>query len=543
MRFMPKVTPLPDINIEIPPKTNIAWEACDRRVGEGKGDHIFLYYQDRQFTYRQIQSRQNQIGNALKNLGVAPGDHVLCRAANSPQFFSSLLATLKIGAVAVPSQTLFRERELAHIINNSDAVVAFADVELVGTIEAVKSNCPTLKHIIVFGEAQGDQIAFDNFVKGASDKLECHDTSADDEAVILYTSGTTGLPKGVVRAHRDTYACGIPQSRFSALVPEDIFMHPQELTFGYTIANLYAVIYTGARMVLYPGRTTPENVLEHVQRYRVTKLAGVPALFRMILAIKDCEKQYDLSSLKYLVSAGEPLPPDVYHELKDRLGVECFDHLGQTECPPVCGQRPSFPVKPGSMGKPFAQLPVAIIDDNAQLCPSDRIGHLVIKDGCPTLFLGYRKMPEKWAEVHKYTGWYDTGDLAYIDAEGYFFHCGRADDMIKSRGYLVSPREVEETIAEMSDVFEVAVVGIPDAVAGKRVKAFVLLKPGVTPNQSVAEQIREHVNSRIAPYKVPKDIEFVTELPRNPMGKILRRELRRLEEERFKKDEPAGFRF
>lgn len=540
---MSRVTPLPDINIEIPRRTNIAREACDRHVTAGRGDHVFLYCQDRQFTYRQIQSWQNRIGNALKNLGVTPGDHVLLRAGNSPNFFASLLAALKIGAVAVPSQTLFRERELAHIINNSDAVVAFADEELAGSIEVVKGNCPTLRHIIVFGKAQGGQLAFDSLIGGASDRLECHDTRADDEALIIYTSGTTGLPKGVMRAHRDSFACGSLLSRISALVPEDVFMHPQELTFGYTIANLYAVIYAGARMVLYPGRTTPEGVLEHVQRYRVTKLAGVPALFRMILSLADFEKRYDLSSLQCLTSAGDPLPPDVYHELERRLGVECYDHMGQTECAPVCGQRPSFPVKPASMGKPFARCPVTVIDDDARPCPPEQIGHLVIKDDSPNLFLGYRKMPEKWAEVHKYPGWYDTGDLAYVDAEGYFFHCGRGDDMIKSRGYLVSPREVEETIAEMPDVSEVAVVGVPDSVAGKRVKAFVIIKPEVSPDHGLAERIREHIKSRIAPYKVPKDIEFVTEFPRNAMGKVLRRELRRIEEERFHKDEAMGFRF
>lgn len=539
---MQQVTPLPDIRIEIPKKTNMAWEACDRRVDEGKGDNTFLYYEDREISYKELQLLQNKVGNALEKMGISKGDSVVFRAANCPELFASILGTMKIGAVAIPSQTLFREREVEHIITNSDCLLAFSDVEHVGAIEAVRGKCPTLKHIVVFGEPKGE-IAFDDFIKDASGELKCTDTKCDDIAYILYTSGTTGMPKGVVRNHKDPYTTGIPYSRVLALTPDDIFMHPQEMSFEYVIGTLSAVIYTGCPMVLYPGRTTPEKVLGYIEKYKVTKFAGVPSLYRMILGIEDFEKKYDLSSLKCLMSAGEPLPASTYEELKRRLGVECYDTIGQTECCMICGERPSFFVKPGSMGKPYPGLPAAIVDDHGNYCPPNKIGCLVIKEDSPVLLVEYRKMPEKWAEVHQLPGWYDTGDLAYMDEDGYFFHAGRSDDMIKSRAYLIGPKEIEETVVEVPEILEAAVVGTPDPVMGNRVKVFMTLRPCTKPTKELAEKVREHVKERIAPYKVPKDIEFVDELPKSPTGKILRRELRRLEKERCDKGEAAGFSF
>lgn len=523
---MRMLTPLPDIRIEIPEKTNIAWEACDRRVEEGKGDRVFLYCEDKEITYKELQTLQNRIGNALRRIGISKGDHVLLRAANCPELLACLLATMKIGTVIIPSQTLFGEREVEHIINNSDSILAFSDPAHVTTIEAVRGKCPSLKHIVILGDAKGDQIAFEDFIKGTSDKLECVDTKSVDIAYILYTSGTTGMPKGVVRNHREPYTSGIPFSRWCALTPDDIFMHPQEMSFEYAIGTMSAVIYTGCRMVLYVGRTLPEKVLECIERYKVTKFAGVPSLYRMILGIDDFEKKYNLSSLKCLMSAGEPLPASTYEELKERLGVKCYDTIGQTECCMICGERPSFFVKPGSMGKPYPGLPIAIIDDEGGYCPPKKIGHLVVKVDNPVLFVEYKKMPEKWVETHRYPGWYDTGDLAYYDEDGYFFHAGRSDDMIKSRAYLIGPTEVEETIVEVPEVLEAAVVGVPDAITGQRVKAFITLRPGIEPTQELTEKVREHVRKRIAPYKVPRDIEFLDELPKSPTGKILRRELR-----------------
>lgn len=540
---MGKVIPLPDIPLEIPEKVNVAWEICDRRVAEGKGDRVFIYYEDRKITYRELQRQQNRIGNALKRLGVSRGDCVMLRAPNSPKLFAVLLAALKVGALAVPTQTLFKEREVEHIIDNSEAVIAFSDPERVGAIEAVRGHCPTLKHVVVLGKPEGNHIAFEDLIKDESEELECVDTKSDDPAFVFYTSGTTGVPKGVVRAHREPYACGIPFSRNMAGTPDDILMNPVEMGFSYFAAALSAITYIGCQMVLYGGRVTPERVLEHIEKYHITKLAAVPSSYRMILAIDDCEKKYDLSSLKLLVSAGEPLPPDTYLQLKRRFGIETYEMIGSTECYPFCSERPSIPIKLGSMGKPYPGITMAIMDDDGNFCLPNQVGHVVIKDGSPPLFIEYRKMPEKWAETHRYPGWFDTGDLAYVDEDGYYFHCGRSDDMIKSRGYLVSPKEIEETILELAETLEAAVVGTPDPTITSRVKAFISLKASYQPTQVLAKKIRDHIKARIAPYKVPKDIEFIAEMPKTLTGKIMRRELRELEAKRYSLGERAGFRF
>jgi acyl-coenzyme A synthetase/AMP-(fatty) acid ligase len=538
-----QVIPLPDIELTVPEKSNIAWEACDKRVEEGKGNNVFLYFKDREVTYKDMQVLMNRIGNALLNAGITRGDSVMFRAINSVEYLASILAALKIGAIAVPSQTLFKEREVEYVVNSSDSLIAFADPDLVGTIDAVRDQCPTLKRIITYGESSHDHISFENFIKDASDYLECADTYSSDTSYILYTSGTSGMPKGVIRTHRDTYSSGIPTSRQAALTSDDVFLHPFEFSFGFIYATFAAVNYAGCKMVLYSGRTTVDGVLEAVQKYKVTKLSAVPSLYRMILGISDVDKKYDLSSLRGFTSGGEVLPPDTYKAIKQRFGLECMDGIGQTECNFIIGNRYTISVKPGSMGKPYPGINVAIIDEDGNFCSANTIGHLAVKDDCPILFKGYMKLPEKWDEVHRFPGWYDSGDLAYYDDDGYYYWIGRADAMIKSRGYLVSPYEVEETILEIPEVLEAASVGSPDPVIGNRIKVFVTLKDGFKPSENLALKIRDYISGRIAPYKVPKDIEFAIKLPKTLTGKISRRELRKLEEERYSKGEIAGHRF
>jgi acyl-coenzyme A synthetase/AMP-(fatty) acid ligase len=541
---MKKVTPLPEIPVEIPEKTNMAWETVDRPVEEGKGDRTFIYFEDREITYRQLQKLVNKVGNALKKLGISRGDHVLFKAPNSPELLASVLAAMKIGAVAVPSQTLFGDQETEYVISNSESVVIFSAPTVVGMVEAAKSKCPTLRHIVVFGKAQGGQIAFEDFIRDASDKLECADTHRDDVAFILYSSGSMGMPKGVVKGHRDLYSGGIPLSRAAAITPDDVFMHPQEMSYAYMLATMCGAIYGGAKIVLYPGRVEPERVLEYIDKYRITKFASVTSFYRMVLRIEDFDKKYDLSSLQICMCGGEALPASTYEELKKRLGAEIYDVSGQTECAVFCCNRPNVPVRAGSMGKTYPGVDLAVIDEDGNRCPPNMVGHLVLKEDCPALLLAYQNTPEKWTEVHRFPGWYDTGDLAYIDEDGYFYHGGRADDMINSRGYLISPQEIEETILnEVPEVLEAAAVPAPDPVTAERVKVFLTLRPGNKPSKELAEKVRERTKKKIAPYKVPKDIEFVNELPKTVSGKVLRRELKALEKERAEKGETAGFHF
>ncbi|MDP2645588.1 MAG: acyl-CoA synthetase [Desulfobacterales bacterium] len=538
-----ELIPLPDIDIVIPEYTNIAWEACDKHVAEGRGDRVLFYFEDQKVTFRQLQIQVNRIGNALKRSGIKPGETVVIRSPNCPQLYAAVLAVMKIGAVAVPSQTLYKEREIEYVVNNSDAVLVFAHPDVVGPVDAIRNNCPSLRHIVVFGPSGKDHIGLDDFVKDCSASLEGVRTRNDDPAYILYTSGTSGTPKGVVRMHRDTFAGGIPTSRQIALCADDIFLHPFELSFGFVFATMSAIIYSGCRFVMYTGRTQVERILEFVEKYRVTKLGGAPSMFRMMLGIEGLESRFDLSSLKCFLSGGEVLPAETYRELKERLGIETLDGFGQTEGCAFVNQRPTFPVRHGSMGKPYPGIPMAVFDENGKYCPPNTTGYLVARADSPNLFKEYKKMPEKWDEVHRYPGWYATGDMAYFDDDGYYYWVGRADAMIKSRGYLVSPKEVEETVLEMPEVLEVAAVGSPDPVMGNRVKVFITLRSGAQSSSELAEKVREHTRNRIAPYKVPKDIEFVPDLPKTNTGKLFRRPLQELEQDRYEKGETSGFRF
>lgn len=284
-------------------------------------------------------------------------------------------------------------------------------------------------------------------------------------------------------------------------------------------------LYAGCSSVLYPGRFDVDRALAAVQNYRATVFVAVPTIFRMVIARPDAEKQYDLSSLRMGVSGGEPLPADTYQEARRRFGIEIYDSIGQSENHLFLGERPGLPVKPGSMGKPFPGHVVTVLDEEGKEAPPGVPGHLVIRNDDPGLTLGYRHMAERWADLNRDV-WFYTGDLAYRDEEGYYWYVSRSDDLIKSRAYLISPKEVEEAILEHPAALEAGVVGAPDALLGQKVKAYVTLKPGSQPSSELAEAIIEKVKTVIAPYKAPKEIEFVTDLPKTATGKILRRELR-----------------
>ncbi len=518
---------LPADYLKIPERINIAAVTVDRQVAAGNGDRVAFYYGDQRTTYRELQRRVNQCGNALLRLGVRRGDRFFIRAPNSPEYVIAALAGFKIGAVPIPTNSLFRTWELEHLINNSGAVAAFTTADLVGPIAEVRPKCPDLKHVIMIGPSGPGSQTWAQFVDGASDKLDAADTHRNDLAFMIYTSGTTGKPKGVEHAHRWIIGMGDPIVHvLMQLRPEDVCFQPQEISFMYSWGCSFLFpLYAGCSAALYPGRFDVDRALAAVQKYRATVFVAVPTIFRMVVAKPDAEKQYDLSSLRMGVSGGEPLPADTYQEAKRKFGIEFYDSIGQSENHLFVGERPGMPVKPGSMGKPFPGHNVTVRDDEGREVPSGIVGHLCIRNDDPGLTLGYRHMEERWAALNK-DGWFYTGDLAYKDEDGYYCYVSRSDDLIKSRAYLISPKEVEEAMMEHLAVLEAGVVGAPDPMLGTKVKAFCTLKPGNPPSPALAEAIIAKVKTVIAPYKAPKEIEFVAELPKTATGKILRRELR-----------------
>jgi benzoate-CoA ligase len=518
---------LPGNYLNIPEKINITGEVLDRHVREGKGDKPAIYYEEEIITYGDLQERVNRFGHVLRKLGIGKGDRFIIRSENCPEYIISVLGGMKIGAVPIPSNTLFRSWEIEHMLNNSGSKIAFAQQSLVSPIEEVKDKCPTLEHIVLYDKAEKDQLLLSDLLKDAPTELELVTTSGEELAFMIYTSGTTSAPKGVQHLHRWIVGAGHPVVYvLMQLTEDDITFFPHELSFMYSFGcNFLFPLYAGGSAVLWAGRFDVEKCMAYLVKYKVTHFVTVPTVMRMILNEKDIETRYDLSSVKYCFSGGEPLPQDTYHEFLRRFGVETFDTIGQTEIHLYLGNWPGMKVKPGSMGTPFEGHTVSVIDDNGNPCPVDEIGHIVIDGKDPGLTIGYRKMPELWEKYYK-GEWFYTGDLGYRDEDGYYWYVSRSDDLIKSRAYLISPAEVEAATMEHPAVLESGVVGVPDEVMGKRVKAFIVLKTGYEPSDALMEDITKTCKEIIAPFKVPKEIEFVSELPKTATGKIMRRKLR-----------------
>jgi acyl-coenzyme A synthetase/AMP-(fatty) acid ligase len=371
-------------------------------------------------------------------------------------------------------------------------------------------------------------LSWDPLMEQASPDFVPASTLAPELAFIMYTSGTTGEPKGVEHAHRWVLGTGDPVMReMIDLSPEDICYQPQDWSFMYPLgSSFFHPLLAGATVVINQGRFDPEKALATIERRGVTVFAAVPTIYRLLLGVPDAESRSRLRSLRLGMSAGEALPPDTFAQWRERFGVTIYDGFGQTEGHIFIGNQLKMPIRPGSMGKPLPGYEAAVLDDNGIPQPCGTPGHLAIRnEDHPGLALGYRKDSERWASINR-NGWYYTQDVAYIDDGGYYWYVARSDDLIKSRAYLISPKEVESALLEHPAILEAAVVGIPDAAITNKIKAFVTLKSGYHSSDMLASQIRDYVHSVIAPYKVPQEIGFLSELPKTANGKILRRELR-----------------
>ena len=511
--------------LSIPAEFNIARAIIDRHVDAGCGAKVAAWFDDRPYTYAELRELSNRFANVLRGLGITRGDRVMLRLGTNLHAMVAILGTLKAGAVVIPSSFLLRQHEVEKILRNSDATVAVSTPELAGPIEAVRSRT-ALKHLIL--TAEGGALSWDSLMERASGEFTPAPTLARELAFIMYTSGTTGEPKGVEHAHRWVLGTGDPVMRAMIdLRPDDICYQPQDWSFMYPLgSSFFHPLLAGATVVINEGRFDPEKALATIQRRGITLFAAVPTIYRLLLAVPQAESRYRLGSLRLGMSAGEALPPDTYGQWRDRFGVTIYDGLGQTEGHIFIANQLNMPIRPGSMGKPLRGYEAAVLNDTGSPQPRGTSGHLAIRnEDHPGLAIGYRKDPERWAAVNR-DGWYYTQDIAYVDEDGYYWYVSRSDDLIKSRAYLISPKEVESALLEHPAILEAAVVGIPDAALSNKIKAFVTLKAGTEASDSLAVQIREYVRSVIAPYKVPKELEFLSDLPKTANGKILRRELR-----------------
>jgi acyl-coenzyme A synthetase/AMP-(fatty) acid ligase len=523
--------------LEIPDKLNMARAMVDFWAENGRAQDVAVYYLDRKITYGELKDLSDRFASALHKLGLSRGDRYVIRTPNQPEYMIAFLGGQKIGAIPIPTNIMLREGELEHIINNSESVAAVTTAKYIPAIENIRPKCPGLKHVIVVGEAKGDQLLFEDLLKEDAASLPFVETHKDDPAYFLYTSGTTGAPKGVVHAHRFIIGAGDPIGKYAmGLERGDICGGPTALTWMYALGHnfLFAFRWGVSTAIYADERFSAERAYEFIEKNKITIFAGTPTIYRMMLAVRDAEKRYDTRSLKYCLSSGEPLLAETWREWMRRFGVKILDSMGQTEAHEFCTTQTNLKVKIGSMGKPLPGIEVGIVNDRGELLPPGELGHLALKRNHPGLFKEYFKDLKRTQEVYFPDGWYDTKDLAYMDEEGYFWYGSRSDDIMTSHGYRISPADVETALQENKAVLESGVAGVFDPEMGERVKAWVVLHEGNEPTAELAKQLQDHVKATIAPYKYPREIEFVKELPKTSSGKILRRELRRVENEKLK---------
>jgi len=521
---------------EIPEFYNIGYDVVDKHADSAKRNKVALYWENAEgrkekYTFWEMKQLTNKFGNALKKMGIKKGDRFLIRLPNIPAFHVSFIGGVKIGAVPIPSSVMFRAKEIEYRINDSGAVGVITTPQYLKEVEEVKDKCPTLKHIIVVGDS-GEHLSYDEIMKNASRYLEVEKTRSDDMAFFCYTSGTTGAPKGAVHLHRWVLGNDPSVKYWQAAQDDDLVAHTGDLSWIFPLGNGFLYVWRwGISTFIYHGKFDPERWFELIEKYGVTNLASVPTCYRMFLTIKDAEKKYDLSSLRHCISAGEPLNPEVVKEWKRRIGIDIYDGIGMTEVMVYLSNMKGLPIKPGSCGKPQPGHECAIVDENGNPLPTGKEGILAVKQGDPGLFKEYWKKADKTAECFK-NGWFLTGDVLYKDDEGYYWFSGRGDDLIMASGYRISPFEVESALISHPAVLEAAVVASPDEIRGVIVKAFIILQEGYEPSDALVREIQEHAKKVAAPYKYPREIEFVESLPKTQSGKIKRKELRERERER-----------
>ena len=497
----------------------------DRHVDEGRSSRPAFHQDGRACTYGQIHEMMNRVGNGLLQLGVEREDRVLLVLLDSPEFVASFFGAMKIGSVPVPVNTLLRTGDYRFYLDDSRAKVAIISEGLLTEVGPALKGASHLRSVVVVGRAASPHIAFDSWTADAGRSLEPADTSKADVAFWLYSSGSTGFPKGAVHLHKDMVVCSDTYALQVLRITEaDRTFSAAKLFFAYGLGNnLYFPMRVGAEAVLLSGRPTAEAVFEAIDGHRPTLFFGVPTLYASMLQLADAEARFDLSSLRLCVSAGESLPADVYRRWRERFGVELLDGLGTTEVLHIFLSNRPGRVKPGSSGVPVPGYEATIVDDAGVPVPRGEIGNLRVKGD--SIMAYYWNRPDKTKET-LFGPWIQTGDKYLEDEDGFFWYCGRTDDMLKVGGIWVSPIEVENTLVAHAAVLEAAVVGQEDEDHLVKPKAYVVLKELAAASPALGAELIDFVRARLAPFKRPRWVEFIPSLPKTATGKIQRYKLR-----------------
>jgi len=521
-------------------KINIAYEALDRHVKTPVRDKIALYWEgqsggNERYTFYELSKLSNRFAGALRSLGVQKGDRIFTYMDRIPEQYISLLGALKVGGVIGPLFSAFGPDAVKDRLGDCEASVLITTPRLVNKIHEILDKLPALDTIIIVNRSKtpydlkDKEVSYEGLMDEASDDFDIEKTDKEDYAIIHYTSGTTGKPKGVIHAHEAIVGHYATARYVLDLHPEDIYWCTADP--GWVTGTSYGIFgpwSNGISQVVYEGGFGAGSWYRVIEKYKITVWYTAPTAIRMLMKAGDrVVKNHDLTSLRYICSVGEPLNPEAVLWGKNVIGLPFHDNWWQTET--GCIQIANYPIqdiRPGSMGRPFMAVTAAILDDNCEqeVSPGQE-GHLALKAGWPSMFRTYWNKKELYESRFK-GEWYITGDRATVDEDGYFWFVGRADDVINTGGHLVGPFEVESALIEHPAVAEAGIIGIPDPIAMEVIKAFVSLKDGHEPSDELMRDIKKFARRKLHAVACPRQIEFISSLPKTKSGKIMRRLLK-----------------
>lgn len=515
-------------------KVNMAYEAIDRHANSEKKDKVALVYSDsireESYTYGDLSRLSNRFANVLHDLGVNKGDRVFIFMPRTPELYVSLLGVLKNGAIVGPLFEAFMEAAVRDRLADSEAVAIVTTPNLLPRVPV--KELPHLKHVILVGakdEVTEGQVSYEKQMEQASDEFDMVWLNREDGMILHYTSGSTGKPKGVLHVHNAMIQHFQTGKWVLDLKDDDVYWCTADP--GWVTGTSYGIFspwLNGVTNVVRGGRFTPDDWYRTLEKNKITVWYSAPTAFRMLMgAGEESVQKYDLSSLRHILSVGEPLNPEVVYWGMKVFEKRIHDNWWMTETGgQLISNYRSMPIKPGSMGKPIPGVYATILDNQGNELPPNRMGNLAIKAGWPSMMRTIWKNPAKYEEYFHIPGWYISGDSAYKDEEGYFWFQGRIDDVINTSGERVGPFEVESKLVEHPAVAEAGVIGKPDPVRGEVIKAFIALRDGYEPSDTLMDDIKRFVKEGLAAHAAPREIEFRDKLPKTRSGKIMRRVLK-----------------